>query len=158
MDERQAIEKVLSNILSIIERQGLDSFDPEIKMDLAEVLNMAGERLMALSEAKAKIDIQDQMEPGFIDSSNVSRFQYDPQNQSLKVQFKGKYPNFDGPIYQYGGIPPQLAELIQLGAEQATTDGSNEWGSWWKGKTPSLGAAVAHILKAGGFSYQKLAA
>lgn len=72
------------------------------------------------------------------------------------VKFQGDYPEQNGPVYGYEGVPKQIFNLFQKGAIPATTDGSNKWGSWWKGKTPSLGASLNALIKQGGYSYQRL--
>lgn len=88
-----------------------------------------------------------------IGSSNVVGFKYDPQSQKLLVKFHGD--NVE-PVYQYDGVPPQIANLIAHGNASAKTNGKNKWGEWWENKNPSLGAAVNQYLKAGGYDYQRL--
>ena len=83
-------------------------------------------------------------------SSTVWGSQYDQDSGNLKVRFN------NGSVYEYGGVPPQVVDLFQNGAAEATTDGENEWGRWWRHKSPSLGSALNQFLKAGGFPYQKL--
>lgn len=83
-------------------------------------------------------------------SSTVYGSQYDPNTGSLKVRFN------NGGIYEYGGVPPQVFDAFQKGAATAKTEGENEWGEWWVGKTPSLGASLNQYLKAGNFPYKKL--
>lgn len=92
-----------------------------------------------------------------IGSSNVYGTDYNPQTGSLKVKFNGKKVKSDGPSYQYEGVPPEIASMVQNGDIPARTDGSNQWGTWWQGKKPSLGASANSILKNGPFPYQKIA-
>jgi hypothetical protein len=91
-----------------------------------------------------------------IPSSNVDSFGYDDKTGRLLVRFLGDYPNRNGPIYAYQGVPKVIFELFQAGAIPARTNGSNKWGSWWKGKTPSLGASLSTLIKGGGYQYDKL--
>jgi len=91
-----------------------------------------------------------------VNSSNVYGFQYDPRSKSLRVKFNGKDFIEDGPIYEYANVPPFIARMLQQGAIPAKTDGSNRWGAWWKGKSPSLGSSMYSLIKMGGFPYTKL--
>lgn len=89
-------------------------------------------------------------------SSNVDSFGYDEKTGKLLVRFLGEHPNREGPIYAYEGVPKQIFKLFQSGAIPARTDGKNKWGSWWKGKVPSLGASLYTLIKNGGYQYQKI--
>lgn len=89
-------------------------------------------------------------------SSNVEGFAYDDKNEKLLVRFFGKWPNWEGPIYSYDGVPPYIFEMIQRGLIPAKTNGENKWGKWWEGKVPSVGASVNNLLKNGPFPYQRL--
>jgi len=91
-----------------------------------------------------------------LNSSNVFGFKYDPRTQKLVVKFNGKDIKSRGPLYQYDGVPPMIAELFMTGAIPAKTKGRNKHGSWFKNKMPSLGAAAHQLLKLGGYNYQRL--
>ena len=84
-----------------------------------------------------------------LNSSNIYGFQYDPRSKLLRVKFQG-----DG-IYEYGGVPPQIFKAFQSGAIPAKTNGQNQYGSWWKGKNPSLGASFYELIR-DRFPYQKV--
>lgn len=84
-----------------------------------------------------------------LQSSNIFGFQYDPRRKLLRVKFQG-----DG-IYEYGGVPPQIFKAFQAGAVPAKTTGSNEYGYWYRGKEPSLGAAFYELIR-DQFPYQKV--
>jgi hypothetical protein len=86
-----------------------------------------------------------------IQSSNIWGFSYEPADKKLYVRFQG-----DG-IYEYDGVPPQVFNLFQQGAIPAKTDGQNQYGRWWKGKSPSLGASLFELIKQRGYPYQKVA-
>lgn len=97
--------------------------------------------------------------PGLIEampSSNVEGFAYDDKTGRLLVRFLGQHPNRNGPIYAYEGVPPNIFEIFRRGAIPAKTDGRNKWGEWWKGKYPSIGAAMYHVIRAGGYPYQRV--
>lgn len=86
----------------------------------------------------------------WLNSSNVYGYQYDPRTQKLQVRFN------NGGIYEYDSIPKEIYDLFNAGAIPARTDGENEYGSWWKGKQPSLGATFYWLIREGGFPYKKL--
>lgn len=86
-----------------------------------------------------------------LQSSNIWGFSYDPGSRKLSVRFQG-----DG-VYEYTGVPPQIFNLFQQGAVPAKTTGQNQYGSWWQGKSPSLGAALYELIKSKGYPYQKVA-
>jgi hypothetical protein len=85
-----------------------------------------------------------------LQSSNIYGFAYDPRNGVLRVRFQG-----DG-IYEYGGVPPQIFKAFQRGAIPAKTNGQNEYGKWWEGKSPSLGASFYQLIR-DRFPYKKVA-
>ncbi len=89
-------------------------------------------------------------------SSNIEGFAYDDKTGRLMVRFLGKHPNRNGPIYAYQGVPANIADIFMRGAIPAKTNGKNKWGSWFQGKYPSMGAAMAHVIKAGGYPYQRM--
>jgi KTSC domain len=86
-----------------------------------------------------------------LNSSNIYGFSYDQNSGTLKVRFQG-----DG-VYQYQGIPPYIFNIFQKGAVPAKTSGTNNYGAWWKGKNPSLGAAFYDLIRSGPYPYQKVA-
>lgn len=85
-----------------------------------------------------------------LQSSTVYGFKYSPKNKRLFVKFQG-----DG-VYKYDNVPSTIAKLFMNGAAMAKTQGSNKFGAWWKGKKPSLGAALNQHIKNLGFPYQKI--
>lgn len=89
-------------------------------------------------------------------SSNINSFGYDEDTGRLLVKFQGDYPQENGPIYGYGGVPKQIFDLFKKGAVPARTDGQNRWGKWWKGKVPSMGASLYTLIKEGGYPYERL--
>lgn len=90
-------------------------------------------------------------------SSNVEGFAYDDRSGTLYVRFLGRHPNRNGPIYSYDNVPPVMFDLFRQGAVPARTEGRNRWGSWWRGKAPSMGASVYTLLRLGGFNYRRVA-
>lgn len=90
------------------------------------------------------------------ESSNVNALRFDPDKQQLFIKFQDKYPGQNGPVYSYQGVPPYIFDIIRRGAVAPKTSGSNAWHTWKEGVTPSHGASVNAILKAGGFQYQRI--
>jgi hypothetical protein len=86
-----------------------------------------------------------------LQSSNIYGFQYDPRTKMLRVRFNS------GSIYEYGGIPPQIFKAFKAGAVPAKTTGQNQWGAWWTGKVPSLGATFYELIRQREFPYRKVA-
>jgi hypothetical protein len=96
------------------------------------------------------------LEPAPHESSNINAFRYEPEDQKLYVKFQDKYPGQNGPVYSYEGVPNYIFNIFQRGAVAPKTSGSNAWHTWRAGTTPSHGAAMAALIKAGGFPYQRL--
>jgi len=92
-----------------------------------------------------------------IPSSIINGYFYEPDKKKLIVQFHGKYPNAKGPQYIYDNVTPLLANILKRGAVPAITKGKNDFGKWWIGKNPSLGASVNRILVKGNHPYRKIA-
>jgi hypothetical protein len=107
-----------------------------------------------LNKLQGSIQISKGEEAGIpqagLQSSTVYGFKYSPKNKRLFVKFQG-----DG-VYKYDNVPSNIARLFMNGAAMAKTQGSNKFGAWWKGKKPSLGAALNQHIKNLGFPYQKI--
>ena len=85
-----------------------------------------------------------------LQSSNIYGFQYDPRGKVLRVRFNS------GSVYQYQGVPPNVFKIFRGGAVPAKTNGRNQYGRWWEGKIPSLGAAFYQLIRQGGFPYARM--
>lgn len=92
----------------------------------------------------------DGIEKAPLESSNIYGFKYEPKNGRLLVRFQ------NGSVYGYQGIHPGVFKAFQSGAVPAKTTGQNQYGRWWTGKQPSLGAAFYNLIRQGGYPYQKL--
>lgn len=93
---------------------------------------------------------QDGVQQAPLQSSNVWGFNYNPKNGKMLVKFQG------GSLYQYDNVPPAIFKLFSVGAATAKTTGFNRFGRWWKGKSPSIGAAMHQLVKEGGYPYRRL--
>lgn len=84
-----------------------------------------------------------------INSSNIWGTKYDAKTGKLGVRFQG------GAEYEYDGVPENIYRAFASGNASAKTTGSNNYGAWWEGKNPSMGAALNQYIKAGGFNYRR---
>lgn len=156
MEEQiEQLKNALREVVSLISQRG-QPLSEEVKAMLVQVMEHVAERIQELRQGEeAPITSEPPLEPG-IPSSNINSFGYDDKNQRLLVKFQGDYPQQNGPVYAYTGIPKVIFDLFQKGAIPARTDGKNKWGRWWRGKVPSLGASLYTLIKNGGYPYQKL--
>lgn len=153
------LKKAIATIINLAS-QMINELDDETMLALSNLLNAAASKLAEMNQ-NAVEGLQpniSQQEPltEAMPSSNIEGFAYDDKNERLLVRFLSKYPDRNGPIYGYEGVPENIFEIFRRGAIPAKTDGKNKWGQWWKGKYPSIGAAMAHLIKAGGYPYQRL--
>jgi hypothetical protein len=77
---------------------------------------------------------------GSPNSSNVKKILYQDETSEMTIQFHS------GDIYTYYDIDFALFQEVLNGAGICRTAGENRWGSWYVGKTPSVGAAVNQLL------------
>lgn len=85
-----------------------------------------------------------------INSSNIYGFRYDPKSGHLRVRFQS------GAVYGYDGVPAGVFNMFKQGAIPAKTNGQNNFGRWWTGKMPSLGAAFYELIRQGDYPYRKI--
>ena len=153
------IDQILRGLQEIL--QSGEILTDQFQRVVAQELNWATERIDALRSENPVEELSPTPTPQpeltqAIPSSNIEGFAYDDKTNRLLVRFLGDYPNREGPIYAYEGIPKVIFELFQSGAIPARTDGKNQWGKWWKGKVPSIGASMYTLIKNGGYPYQRL--
>ena len=156
VDELQNLERLLNELLSGIHEviQSGEILSDEIQGMIAEELGYLTKRIDELKSAQ--VPVLPPLDKSPIDSSVINAFKYDPKQGNLLVQFKGKFPNEEGPIYSYENASPQIFNLFKRGAIPAKTDGANRWGSWFKGKNPSMGSSMNVLLKGLNLPYTKL--
>jgi hypothetical protein len=82
-------------------------------------------------------------------SSNVKNIMYNDEIKELVVRFN------DGDVYTYFDVEFSLFQDLVNGAGVCRTEGENKWGSWFIGKTPSVGAALYNRLVKSSISYKK---
>ena len=88
---------------------------------------------------------------GDLKSAVIRRTIYSPKTKRLRVIF-----NNDA-TYVYSDVPEEIATKLMEGGIAAKTSGKNEFGSWWVGKDPSVGASFNKLIKQGGYGYEKVA-
>lgn len=82
-------------------------------------------------------------------SSNVDKIMYNDDTRELVIKFNG------GAYYTYYDIDFAQFNSIFMGEGICRTEGESKWGSWFVGKTPSVGAAVYEILVRSGARYSR---
>ena len=155
MDDLNKLKSLLEELIQAADEvlsSGEDIPD-EFMNELADEIEATQSRIQALSTPPQQPipPLQPSMP-----SSNVNSFSYDPKTEQLYVKFQGDYPMQNGSIYKYGGIPNYVADAFINGSASARTDGENDWGQWWVGKNPSVGAALNQYIKTGGFPYSRI--
>lgn len=154
-----ALKQAIATVIELAS-QMITELDDETMLALSELLNVASQKLAQMEQQPVEgLPPNTEKEPKLqqaMPSSNVEGFAYDDKNGKLLVRFLGDYPNKNGPIYSYGGVPKEIFNLFQTGAVPARTDGKNKWGKWWKGKVPSIGASLYTLIKSGGYPYQRM--
>jgi KTSC domain len=155
----KALKDSLREVMQIITQRG-EPLSGELKLKVAQAMEHVANRIQQLRQEQGA---QEQNLPespitapvpemrSSMDSSNIEGFNYDYDNQKLLVKFHG-----DG-IYSYDGVQPFIFNTFRKGAVAAKTTGQNQYGRWWKGKVPSLGAAFYALIRNGGYSYNKVA-
>lgn len=133
---------------------------PSLNVESQRALGEMLQQILQLIQREAEEPPTTQQQPDLKQagpSSNVEGFAYDPENNSLYVRFLGEHPNRNGPVYEYDNVPENIFNLFRTGAVPARTNGKNRWGSWWKGKTPSLGASLFTLIKNQSYPYRRVA-
>jgi hypothetical protein len=108
---------------------------------------LLGQQLVSLKKQEVTIDdlteedlFQIFSELFIADSSNVDRVKYFEEDKRLVVKFN------DGSYYTYFDIDENVFFSIIEGDATCKTEGENEFGEWFVGKTPSVGAAIWKYL------------
>ncbi len=158
----EELKNALRQILAMVTERGKVS--QELRQMIAQVTEHVATRIQQLRQEEQEpvegmppniSPEEPQLNPSMA-SSNINSFGYDEDTGRLLVKFQGDYPQENGSIYAYGGVPKQIFDLFKKGAIPARTDGKNRWGEWWKGKVPSMGASLYTLIKEGGYPYEKL--
>lgn len=151
----EQLKNALREILQLVASRN-EPMSEELKQALVQLTQHITNRIQQLREEEGRITGGTPLEPAPHPSSNINAFQYDPKTQKLRVKFQDKYPGQNGPQYQYEGVPPFIFDVFRRGAVAPKTSGKNAWHRWKKGVTPSLGASMSALVKAGGYQYSRL--
>lgn len=158
----EELKNALRQILTMVTER--DQISQELRQLISQVTEHVATRIQQLRQDEQEqvegmppnIPPEDpQLNPS-MPSSNINSFGYDEDTGRLLVKFQGDYPQENGPIYAYGGVPKQIFDLFRRGAVPARTHGQNRWGRWWEGKVPSMGASLYTLIREGGYPYQRL--
>lgn len=95
-------------------------------------------------------EVEDTIPRANLQSSNVYGYSYRPRDNTMFVRFNS------GSVYEYENVPPGVFKAFQRFAIPAKTSGSNQWGRWWQGKSPSIGATFHEMIR-DNFPYQRVA-
>jgi hypothetical protein len=155
-DKINELKNALREVVALITARG-GPLPEDLKVVLAQVMEFVARRIQELRQEGPTISEPPALEPSPFASSQVNSFKYDPESQDLYVKFQGDYPQENGPTYVYNKIPGFIYDLFQRGAVGPKTTGRNAWHAWKKDTLPSLGAALNSLIKAGGYSYRKIA-
>jgi hypothetical protein len=156
-----ALETLLRDFLQAIQLviESGEQLSDEFQGQIAQTLQLLTDRIERLRTDQGPTGGMppiEELEPGPFPSSNVNSFKYDPKSQRLLVKFHGKDTADNGPTYGYEGIPEFIFDIFRRGAIGPKTTGRNKYHAWYKGVTPSLGASMNALIKAGGYAYQRL--
>lgn len=167
MNELQELQQLLQELLQGIQEtlQSGEILSDEFQGMLAQTLNTLTDKIDQTTAIQQKEPVErlpptqpssQETEASPFPSSNINAFKYDPKTQQLVVKFQDKYPAQNGPIYSYQGVPDYIFDIFRRGAVGPKTSGSNRWHTWKRGITPSHGAAMYALIKAGGFPYSRI--
>ena len=91
------------------------------------------------------------MQGGPVNSSVAVAVWYWARSMLMVIDFHG------GAQYEYYQVQFDLFNYIYNGLGTATTDGENQYGKWWKGKSnPSVGASIYRRLQSGMVRYRRV--
>lgn len=161
------LQEMLNELLAAIQEvlQSGEELSDEIQGLLADTIGLMLQRIDELRSQGAPADglpppappQTPDLEPGAYPSSNVNSYKYDPTTERLFVKFHGAESAERGPTYLYQGVPRNIYDVFARGGVAPTTSGQNRYHRWIRGVTPSLGAALYHLIRQGGYPYQRVA-
>ncbi|SRR6266404_7329596 len=155
------LKNALREVMALITQRNQPLGD-DLKLLLAQVMEHVANRIQQLRQEETQgvptppSITPPEPEAAPFESAQVNAFKYDPDSQDLYVKFQDKYPQQNGPVYKYQGVPKFIYDVFRRGGVGPLTTGSNAWHAWKEGVTPSLGAALNGLIKAGGYQYQRL--
>jgi hypothetical protein len=85
-----------------------------------------------------------------LSSAAVNGMTYNTKTKELIVKFNS------GAVYLYEDVPEDVYQRFSKGKASAKTSGQNEFGTWWVGKNPSLGASFWKEVRQSGYKYRRI--
>ena len=154
------LKEALRQVMMMIAERN-QPLSPDLKAMLVQVMEHVANRIQQLrSEGEGQIpsslDKTKELNAAPYPSSNINAFKYDYDNGKLLVKFHGKNSADSGPTYQYDGVPKFIYDTFRKGGVAPITSGKNKYHQWIKGVTPSLGAAMYHLIRTN-YPYQRVA-
>lgn len=85
-----------------------------------------------------------------VKSANVWKFKYNTITEEFVVKFQ------DGSTYTYYNVPENVFSKVIEGDAACISEGENRFGSWFIGKSPSVGAALYQYVIEGGYTFAEI--
>jgi len=149
------LKESLREVMMLVAERG-QPLSPDLKTLLVQVMEHVANRIQQLRGQEQFPSTMPQLDAAPYPSSNINSFKYDYDTGNLLVKFMGKDSANSGPVYSYSGVPKFVYDIFRKGAVGPKTSGSNKYHQWIKGVTPSLGAAMYHLIR-DNYQYQKVA-
>jgi hypothetical protein len=146
---KYGIEVPIGTYMIMVKIEDTDFWLEEVKGNEKfgfSIEGLLGQQLVSLSKEVSIDDLTEEdlfqifSELFIADSSNVDRVKYFEEEKRLVVKFN------DGSYYTYFDVDNDKFNAIIEGDAICKTEGQNEFGEWFVGKSPSVGAAIWKYL------------
>lgn len=150
-DLAEATGKDVKQLYNELSKQDISTPEKAInvvKSKLAEVVEgykMGGKDFTAKTVAETNKALKKDLA-----SSVIKKTEYNKDRDELRVIFNNNH------TYMYEDVPEEVYQNLTKGGTPAKTKGENEFGMWWVGKKPSLGATFNQLIKKGGYGYKRI--
>lgn len=149
------IEVPVGTYMIMVKIEDTDFWNEEVKGNEKfgfSIEGLLGQQLVSLSKQEETASIDDLDLDDLLNifelknwrstanSSNVDKMKWNDETNELVINFN------DGSYYTYFDIDSNTFFSIVNGEASCISEGDNEYGSWWVGKSPSVGAAVYDFL------------
>lgn len=149
------IEVPVGTYMIMVKIEDTDFWNEEVKGNEKfgfSIEGLLGQQLVSLSKQEETASIDDLDLDDLLNifelknwrstanSSNVDKMKWNDETNELVIKFN------DGSYYTYFDIDSNTFFSIVNGEASCISEGDNEYGSWWVGKSPSVGAAVYDFL------------
>lgn len=149
------IEVPVGTYMIMVKIEDTDFWNEEVKGNEKfgfSIEGLLGQQLVSLSKQQETASIDDLDLDDLLNifelktwrstanSSNVDKMKWNDETNELVIKFN------DGSYYTYFDVDSNTFFSIVNGEASCISEGENEHGSWWVGKSPSVGAAVYEFL------------